>query len=109
MALTVALALVIEFCLWFVETHKVPSLGFQPIPKAAPTLVKSEIENLLAGRYELVHRVRQIPPVLKQSFTNFTGLPFDMNDPGDPLSTDAIISGVPSRQLIFAAVGKRSA
>jgi len=31
-----------------------------------------------------------------------------MNNPGDPMSTDAIIHA-PSRQLIFAAVGKRSA
>jgi hypothetical protein len=46
-----------------------------------------------------------VPLALKQSFTNLTGLPFDMNDPGRPMSTDYIISGVPSRRLVFAGVG----
>jgi hypothetical protein len=102
-----ALALATVFGLWFVRTHKVPALVFQPIPKAAATLAKSDVENLLAARYEVVRHVRQVPPVLKQSFTNFTSLPFDMNDPGDPMSTDDMIAA-PSRQLIFAAVGKSS-
>lgn len=50
-----------------------------------------------------------MPPALKQSFTNFTGLPFDMNDPGERIGTDFIIPGVPSRRLVFAAVGDNSA
>ncbi len=104
-----AIALAIGLSLWFEQTHKVPVLNFQPVPEGAPTLAKSDVENLLAAKYELVRHVRQVPPVLRQSFTNFTGLPFDMNDPGDPMSTDAITAGVPSRQLIFAAVGKSSA
>jgi hypothetical protein len=37
-----------------------------------------------------------------------TSLPFDMNNPGDPMSTDAVIDA-PSRQLIFGAVGEQSA
>ena len=77
-----ALALAIVFGLWFARTRKVPALSSQPVPKAASILAKSDVENLLAARYELVRHVRQVPPVLKQSFTNFTGLPFDMNDPG---------------------------
>jgi hypothetical protein len=56
-----------------------------------------------------VRRERQIPDSIKQSFTNVTGLPFDMNDPGDPMSTDYIIPGVPTRQLVFAGVGDDSA
>jgi hypothetical protein len=70
------LALAIVFGLWFERTREVPELSFQPVPKAAPLLAKSDVENLIATRYELVHHVRQVPPVLKQSFTNFTGLPF---------------------------------
>ena len=72
------------------------------------TMPQSEIEDLLADHYTIVRQVRQIPPVLKEAFSNVTGLPFDMNNPGDPMSTDAIIHA-PSRQLIFAAVGKQSA
>jgi hypothetical protein len=104
-----ALALAIVLGLRFVQTHKVPALGFQPVPKTAPILAKSDVENLLAVPYELVRHVRQVPPALKQSFTNFTGLPFDMSDPGDPMSTDDMTSGATTRQLIFAAVGKSSA
>ena len=93
---------------WFIGTLKVPTLDFDPIPKSAPVLTQSEIEDLLADHYTIVRHVRQIPPVLKEAFSNVTGLPFDMNNPGDPMSTDAIIHA-PSRQLIFAAVGKQSA
>jgi len=32
-----------------------------------------------------------------------------MNDPGEPISTDSILPGVPSRRLVFAAVGDNSA
>jgi hypothetical protein len=93
---------------WFVDTHRSLSLDFGPVPRSAPTLTQSALETLLADDYTVVRRVRQIPSLLKESFTNVTGLPFDMNNPGDPMSTDVIIHA-PSRQLIFAAVGKQSA
>ncbi len=93
---------------WFIGTRRVPSLDFGPIPKGASVLAQSEIENLLADHYTVIRHVRQVPLTLKESFSNVTGLPFDMNNPGDPMSTDAIIHA-PSRQLIFGAVGKRSA
>ena len=32
-----------------------------------------------------------------------------MNDPGEPISMDSMIPGVPSRRLVFAAVGDHSA
>ncbi len=93
---------------WFIGTRRVPSLYFGPIPRGAPVLAWSEIESLLADHYTVVRHVRQVPVVLKESFSNVTNLPFDMNNPGDPMSTDVIIHA-PSRQLIFAAVGKQSA
>jgi|ERR1700674_5030624 hypothetical protein len=93
---------------WFIGTRRVPSFDFGPIPKGASVLAQSEIDNLLGDHYTVVRNVRQVPPVLKESFSNVTGLPFDMNNPGDPMSTDAIIHA-PSRQLIFGAVGKQSA
>jgi hypothetical protein len=93
---------------WFLTAGRVPSLDFGPIPKGAPVLAKSEIENLLADHYIVIRHVRQVPLALKESFSNVTSLPFDMNNPGDPMSTDAIIHA-PSRQLIFGAVGKQSA
>jgi hypothetical protein len=93
---------------WFIATRRVPSLDFSAIPRGAPVLAQSEIENLLADHYTVIRHVRQVPLVLKESFSNVTRLPFDMNNPGDPMSTDVIIDA-PSRQLIFGAVGKKSA
>jgi hypothetical protein len=93
---------------WFIGIHRVPILDFGPIPKGATVLAQSEIENLLADHYTVVRHVRQVPLALKESFSNVTNLPFDMNNPGDPMSTDAVIHE-PSRQLIFGAVGKQSA
>jgi hypothetical protein len=84
------------------------SVDFGPIPRGAPTLTEPDIKRLLADRYTVARHVRQLPHALRDSFSNITGLPFDMNNPGNPLSTDAIIHA-PSRQLIFAAASKRSA
>jgi hypothetical protein len=106
--LVVSTALFLALIAWYIGTRRVPSLDFGPIPKGAPVLAQSEIENLFADHYTVVRHIRQIPPVLKESFSNVTGLPFDMNNPGDPMSTDAIIHA-PSRQLIFAAIGQQSA
>jgi hypothetical protein len=106
--LTVLFVALIAGSGWFIATRRVPSLDFGPIPKGAPVLAQSEMENLLADHYTVVRHVRQVPLVLKESFSNVTNLPFDMNNPGDPMSTDAVIHA-PSRQLIFGAVGKQSA
>jgi len=67
------------------------------------------VESLLGSHFVVVRRVRQVPPTLKQSFINFTGLPFDLNDPGERIGTDFVVPGVPSRRLVFAAVGDNSA
>lgn len=93
---------------WFLKTRRTLVVEFGPIAKNAPTLTQADIEALLAGPFELTRRVRQIPPTLRESFTNVTALPFDMNNPGDPMSTDLIINA-PSRQLIFAGVSAQSA
>jgi hypothetical protein len=86
-----------------------PTLNVNPIQKNASVLAQNEVEGLLESQFVVVRRVRQVPPALKQSLTNFTGLPFDLNDPGERIGTDFIIPGVPSRRLVFAAVGGNSA
>jgi len=93
---------------WFEDTHRSLTLDFGPIPRGTPILTQSDIETLLGDHYTVARHIRQIPVALRDSFTNVTGLPFDMNNPGDPMSTDVIIHA-PYRQLIFAAVGIRSA
>jgi hypothetical protein len=94
----------------FYRAHSpAPTFAVVPTQKNARTLTQSEVENLLGSQFVVVRKVRQVPPALKQSFTNFTGLPFDMNDPGERIGTDFIVPGVPSRRLVFAAVGDSSA
>ena len=77
-----------------------------PLGSASRTLTDSEVQSLLAQNFQIVRRVRQVPASIKQSWENVVHLPFDMNNPGDTLSGDLIIPGVPSRQLIFAGIGQ---
>jgi len=69
----------------------------------------TEVQNLLAQNFQIVRRTRQVPPAVKQSWENTLHLPFDMNNPGDTLSGDLIIPGVPSRQLMFAGISEKVA
>jgi hypothetical protein len=77
-----------------------------PLGTASRTLTDSEVQSLLAQNFQIVRRVRQVPASVKQSWENVVHLPFDMNNPGDTLSGDLIIPGVPSRQLMFAGIGQ---
>jgi hypothetical protein len=95
---------------WLYRAHSpAPAFNVTATQKNARILTQNEVENLLGSQFVVVRKARQVPPALKQSFTNFTGLPFDMNDPGERLGTDFVIPGVPSRRLVFAAVGDNSA
>jgi hypothetical protein len=58
---------------WFNGSHYVNATA---VPKSA-TLNQADIEKLLdVERFCLVRRVRQVPIVGKESFSNFTGLLF---------------------------------
>jgi hypothetical protein len=85
-----------------------PAPNVNPVQKNARILAPNEVESLLGSQFVVVRKVKQVPPALKQSFTNFTGRPFDMNDPGERIGTDFIVPGVPSRRLVFAAIGDKS-
>jgi len=77
-----------------------------PLGAASRTLTDSEVQSLLAQNFQIVRRVQQVPASIKQSWENVVHLPFDMNNPGDTLSGDLIIPGVPSRQLMFAGISQ---
>jgi hypothetical protein len=97
------------FAVTFYRAHTpAPALNVNPIQKNASILAQNDVQSLLGSHFVVVRR-RQVPPTLKQSFINFTGLPFDLNDPGERLGTDFVVPGVPSRRLVFAAVGDNSA
>jgi len=95
------------------------SFDFKPVPKHAPTLNQADIEKVLGPsdletqlgphRFRTFRRARQVPPTVKQSFTNLTGLPFDMGDPHGPMSSDDMTSGAPLRRLVFLAINADSA
>jgi hypothetical protein len=86
-----------------------PTSNVDPIQKNARILAPSEVESLLGSQFVVVRKVGQLPPSLKQSFINFTGLPFDMGDPGGRISTDFVIPGVSSRRLVFAGLADNCA
>lgn len=88
---------------------RIPPFSGTPIFGTSPVLSNADTEELFGQSFRFVHHVRQIPSAIKQSFVNTTGLPFDMNNPGDRLSGDLIVAGVPSRQLLFSGTGQDTA
>ncbi len=83
-----------------------PPLKVSPTQKDARFLTQNEVERLLGSQLQVVRRVDQVPPALRQSFSNLANVSFEMVNPGRPMSTDYIIPGVPSRRLVFAGIGK---
>src|SRR5262249_11847579 len=60
----------------------------------------------------VIRDFRQIPPAVLSSFVNLIrqeGTKPPMVNPGEEMSTDMILPGVPSRRLIFAAINTSSA
>jgi hypothetical protein len=109
----IAIAAVIA---WSVRSRSIPkvevNLGsdFNPVPKNAPTLNGADIEKILGvEQFRLIRHVSQVPPVVKESFANFTELPFDLADPGEEISSDMIIPGKSSRRLVFLGLSGDSA
>lgn len=85
-----------------------------PIPKSGSTMSFPELDKLIHEDYVIVTDVRKLPETVKLSFCNiekcnFVGVKFDMVNPGEPMSTDYIIPGVPNKQLRFAALNGHSA
>lgn len=99
---------------WFVSRHSIARVDLfadtHPVPKNAPTLNGADIEKILGvEHFRVIRRIGEIPPVVKESFSNFTKLPFDLADPGEEISTDMIIPGKSSRRLVFLGLSDDSA
>jgi hypothetical protein len=96
--------------LLLVNWHSAPPFEVIPVPRNAPTLNQADVEKILgAEQFRLIQRKRQVPLPVQQSFTNLTGFPFAMADPGEPMSSDNMSSGAPLRRLVFVALGNDSA
>jgi hypothetical protein len=93
----------------YINYYSISHFDFAPIQRNADSLSQQEVETILSKRFKRIRRVRQIPPTVKQSFTNVTGVPFAMSDPGGPMSTDDLTSGAPSRRFIFVGLADNSA
>jgi len=96
--------------LWSVHSRSIPEFNVKPVPKNAPTLNEADIEKVLGvEQFRVVRRVRQVPIAVKESFSNFTGLPFDLADPGEEIGSDMIVPGKSSRRLVFLGLSDDSA
>ena len=74
----------------------------------------AQLDKLMRENFVIVTDVRKLPESVKGSFCNvekcnFVGVKFDMVNPGEEMSTDGIIPGVPNKQLRFAALNDDSA
>ena len=88
--------------------------GARPVTVNAPSIPVPVLRQLLNADFEVVTNLRYVPPPVKESFCNiekcdYVGVKFDMVNPGDTMSTDYIIAGVPNKRLVFAALNKESA
>lgn len=73
-----------------------------------------QLDKLIHENFVIVTDVRKLPESVKGSFCNiekcnFVGVRFDMVNPGETMSTDAIIPGVPNKRLRLAALNGDSA
>jgi len=85
-----------------------------PTPRNGPMMSLTELDRLIHEDFVIVTDVRKLPESVKVSFCNiekcnFVGVKFDMVNPGEAMSTDYIIPGVPNKQLRFAALNGHSA
>jgi hypothetical protein len=113
---TAAVVLISVLVAWSVHVYSAPKLEIKlsadvtPISKNAATLNAADIEKILGvEQFRVIQRVREVPEVIKQSFVNITGQPFDLAEPGEEISSDMIIPGRSTRRLVFLGVSSDSA
>jgi hypothetical protein len=88
--------------------------GIRPVPTNAPRIPAPVLSQLVNADFKVVTNLRYVPSSVKNSFCNiercnYMGVKFDMVNPGDTMSTDYMIEGVPNKRLVFAALNKASA
>jgi hypothetical protein len=91
--------------LWLRSSHSLAPWLFigqnvVPLQKSERALTPAEVEQILAADFRLIRRVQQIPAAGKADYTALANEPFEIVNPGHPRSTDAIIAGVPNKELV---------
>lgn len=99
-----ALILLIVFAVFYRSSYVPPPFKVAPLPKSAPALTTAEVEDILSADFSLIRRVQQIPAPVKADYTALANEPFEMVNPGQTRSTDAIIPGVPNKELVFVGL-----
>jgi hypothetical protein len=95
---------------WSVRPRINLGTDVKPIPKNAPTLDTVDIEKILGVKqFRVIRHISQVPQVVKESFSNFADIPFDLADPGERISDDVVVPGMSSRRLVFLGVSDDSA
>ena len=91
------------------STESTPAFRVTPLTERARTLSAADVGRIVKGDFRIVHRVQQIPKAVQQGFTVLSHEQFSMVNPGQEMSTDMILPGVPNKRLVFAGIGKDTA
>lgn len=90
--------------IFYRSNYIAPPFKVAPLPKGAPTLTVAEVEEILSADFTLIRRVQRVPAAVKADYTALANEPFKMVNPGQTRSTDAIIRGVPNKELVFVGL-----
>ncbi len=91
-----------------------PIVAEVPLQKGSETMILAQLDKLMHENFVIVTDVHKLPESVKGSFCNiekcnFVGVKFDMVNPGEVMSSDDAIPGVPNKRLKFAALNGDSA
>jgi len=114
MMLCAAVALFLSSCKKAQHSEGSPLAHKVSFQKDSATMSLAQLDKLMRENFVIVTDVRKLPESVKASFCNiekcnFAGVKFDMVNPGEAMSTDYIIPGVPNKRLRFAALNGDSA
>ena len=104
-----AISVLAAFAALYLTRDAAPPFKATPLLKDAPRLTIAEVEELLRANFTVFHTVEEIPRAVRLDYTALTGNKFEMVDPGHARSTDAIIPGLPNKELVFVGLADQSA
>ena len=103
-AVLAGLSLLTVFAVFNRAQSTVPPFEVTPLSKGTHTLKTREVDDLLAANFNIVQRVQQIPGPVKGDYTALANEPSEMVNPGQEMSTDYIIPGVPNKKLVLVGL-----
>jgi hypothetical protein len=89
--------------------YSTPAFRVTPLTERSRTLNATDVQRIVQGDFQIVRRVQQIPTAVQQGFTLLSHDQFSMVNPGQEMSTDMILPGVPNKRLVFAGIGSDTA